>query len=63
MSQGSRFCVLLLFACGVCAPVQAQQSGTRVSAFFGGTFGEEQANIGAGGTVGYRFTPSRDEHL
>ena len=35
----------------------AQDSGARVSGFFGGSFGEGKTPITTGGSVGYRFTP------
>lgn len=57
MSQRFRSAAFVLMACALAAPAWAQESGTRLSAFFGGTLGEGQTNIGAGGTVGYRFTP------
>lgn len=56
MSQRSLCCVWFLFVSALAAPTHAQENGTRVSGFFGGTFGEGQTNLGAGGTVGYRFT-------
>lgn len=57
MSQRFRSAVFVLIACALAPSAWAQESGARLSAFFGGTLGEGHTNIGAGGTVGYRFTP------
>ena len=58
MSHGSKIFVLSLIACGVAAPLRAQEnSGARISGFYAGALGEGETNVGAGGSVGYRFTP------
>ena len=58
MSHGSKIFVLSLIACGLAAPLRAQEnSGARISGFYAGALGEGETNAGAGGSVGYRFTP------
>lgn len=58
MSHGFRKFGLLVVACGLAMPAAAQEhSGARVSGFYAGAIGEGGTNIGAGGSVGYRFTP------
>ena len=56
MSQASRAVVLLALVCGFAVPAHAQE-GARISGFYAGAVGEGETNVGAGGAVGYRFTP------
>lgn len=56
MSQVLRILVFSVVACGLAIPAGAQQ-GARVSGFYVGAIGEGETNVGAGGAVGYRFTP------
>jgi opacity protein-like surface antigen len=49
---------LSVLALGLAMPVDAQErEGARISGFYSGAIGEGETNIGAGGSVGYRFTP------
>ena len=56
MSQACRLAVVLVVVCGFSAPAHAQE-GARISGFYAGAIGEGETNVGAGGSVGYRFTP------
>ena len=57
MSQACRVAVVLVaLVCGFAAPAHAQE-GARISGFYAGAIGEGETNVGAGGSVGYRFTP------
>jgi hypothetical protein len=58
MSQGLRMFVFVVIACGLAMPAGAQEhDGARISGFYAGAIGEGETNVGAGGSVGYRFTP------
>jgi hypothetical protein len=58
MSLGLRILVLTWIGCTAAMPAGAQEpNGARVSGFYSGALGEGDTNIGAGGSVGYRFTP------
>ena len=56
MSKALCFAIVLGVACAFAAPANAQE-GARISGFYSGAIGEGETNVGAGGSVGYRFTP------
>jgi hypothetical protein len=56
MSRVVRSLVFSVVACGLAKPADAQE-GARISRFYAGAIGEGETNVGAGGAVGYRFTP------
>ncbi len=56
MSHACRLAVVLVVVCGFSSRAHAQE-GARISGFFAGAIGEGETNVGAGGSVGYRFTP------
>lgn len=58
MSHGYRILAAALTVWAAAIPAFAQQNGgARISGFYSGAIGEGETNVGAGGSVGYRFTP------
>jgi opacity protein-like surface antigen len=56
MSRALCVAIVASVACAFAAPANAQE-GARISGFYSGAIGEGETNVGAGGSVGYRFTP------
>ena len=56
MSKALCAAIVLGVMCAFAAPANAQE-GARISGFYSGAIGEGETNVGAGGSVGYRFTP------
>ncbi len=56
MSKSLCVAIVMVVACAFAAPANAQE-GARISGLYSSVIGEGETNIGAGGSVGYRFTP------
>jgi opacity protein-like surface antigen len=56
MSKSLCVAIVIGVACAFAAPANAQE-GARISGFYSSAIGEGETNIGAGGSVGYRFNP------